>query len=107
MYNSCPKCNRISIIYPQKKYSLMKGSKIKSKSKVRIPLRAGLLRKYGYSVKNPQKLREKSLASAVGEYGALSVFRKLNALMILNMNKDPYMSNMYKKDRNWVRKKFM
>lgn len=113
---SCNSCNRFTVIPPLSSFSplrsslkspLFTGGKNNIRGNVRIPLKKGLLTKYGYSISNPDSLRQISLASAVSEYGPLSVFRKLNALMVLNMNNHPKMSQKYKKDRNWVRSTFM
>ena len=53
------------------------------------------------------KLRRKSLKCAVKKYGALSTFRKLNAIAILNKNRSSELSKKMIKDRNWVKKTYM
>jgi hypothetical protein len=78
------------------------------KSKVRIPVRKNnMLKKYGFSAKLSARSRHKSLERAVHEYGALSVFRKLNAIAIFNKNKNPELASKFNADKNWVKKKFM
>jgi hypothetical protein len=47
------------------------------------------------------------LEKASTEYGALSVFRKLNVLATFNKNAHPELSNKFKKDREWVKKHLM
>ena len=97
------------------KSSSRKSSKRRSKSRsksrktsslVRIPLKKGLLTKYNYSIYNTDKSRHESLQKAVKEYGALSVFRKINALYILSRNINPVLAQKYTKDRNWIKKKY-
>lgn len=82
-------------------------SRSRSKSPVRIPTKKGELTKYGYSVYDPQKDRHKSLKRASKEYGALSVFRKLNVLVIYNLNINPKLAKKYKIDRDWIKKNLM
>lgn len=86
-------------------------SRIKSKRRsgalIRIPVKKGLLRKYDYSVHDTQRVRQKSLRAASKEYGALSVFRKLNVLVTYNKNTNPKLSSKFKKDRDWVRDHLM
>ena len=53
------------------------------------------------------KLRRKSLKCAVKKYGALSTFRKLNALTTLNKNRNPVMSKKTLKDREWVKTTYL
>lgn len=80
----------------------------KSKSKVRIPVRKnGMLKKYGFSSKLPDQERHKSLERAVQEYGALSVFRKLNAISTFNKNKNPALASKFNADKNWIKKMYM
>jgi hypothetical protein len=77
------------------------------KSKVRIPVMKGKLSKYGYHVHDLQTKRYKSLERATKEYGALSVFKKLNVLVTFNKNVHPELSKKFKKDREWVKKNLM
>jgi hypothetical protein len=71
------------------------------------PLKKGKLSSTGYSVKKPLKTRHKTLNSLVKKEGALKAFRQLNALVIFNKNSSPTKSKTFKRDRNWIRKKFM
>jgi len=67
------------------------------------PLRKGELSKYGYSMKETVEDRHKALNKAIKEYGALGVFRKLDAVAKLTKRTIPEASKIYEKDRNWVR----
>lgn len=76
-----------------------------------IPLRnSGILSAQGYEdVKKKSELsRHRALMKVVrtGE-PPLSLFRRLNVLMILFKNKDPKLSKIFKKDRDWVKTKLL
>lgn len=70
------------------------------------PLRKGELSKYGYSMRESQEDRHKALRKAIEEYGALGVYRKLDAVTKLTERTIPDASKIYEKDRNWVRDSF-
>jgi hypothetical protein len=89
-------------------FKVSSRSKSRSKSKVRIPVRkSGELKKYGYDIYISAAERRAALAKAVKKYGALSVFRKLNVLVIFNKNKHPDLSKKFKSDRDWVGKNYI
>ena len=66
----------------------------------------GALRRHGYSVKKDEGARHRALTKAIGEYGALSVYRKLNAQYVFRKNYDPKNAARFKADAEWVRDKF-
>lgn len=85
------------------------GSKKNSTRKTRIgPLRSGDLKKYGYTNVTTMTAvqRQAALTKAVKEYGALSIFRKLNAVYILTRTGSPASSAVFKMDRDWVKSQF-
>ena len=47
--------------------------------------------------------RHAALRKAEAKYGALSLFRKLNALFVYTKNSAPASSAIFLADRNWVR----
>jgi len=67
------------------------------------------LDKYGYkNVKTmPATKRRAALDKAVAAYGALSVFRKLNAISVYTRRTAPASSRIFLQDRNYVRSKYM
>lgn len=69
------------------------------------PLRKGELKKYGYSFRKPDLERHEALRKAVKEFGVLGVYRKLDAVAKLSVRAAPKASTVFKKDRNWVRKR--
>jgi len=71
------------------------------------PLRKGDLKKFGYSYKLPDDVRRKALTSAVEEYGALSTYRKLNAVAKLSGLSVPKAGQVFGADRNWVHNKYL
>ena len=69
-------------------------------------LRKGELIKYGYQYRLSDALRQKSLKKAVAQYGALSVYRKLDAVAKLSVRTAPDASKIFAKDRNWIRENY-
>ena len=80
-------------------------------AKVKIPLGpGGYLSKQGYvDVRNKSAaVRHRALAKVVaaGE-PPLGLFRRLNVLMILFRNRDPMLSQIFKSNRDWVKKTYL
>lgn len=89
--------------------SKAKASKAKVSKAIRIPpLKKGELTKHGYhNVKNlGVRVRRKALTSAVKEYGALKVLRKLGVLRTYHKRKAPSLAKKYYNNMKWSRKKF-
>jgi hypothetical protein len=70
------------------------------------PLKQGSLTDLGYSSSEWASTRRAALAKAVGKYGRLSTFRKLNAITTLMKNTSPSKSAIFKADRDWVKKTY-
>ena len=64
------------------------------------------LTKYGYSMREDEQKRHSALKKAVDEYGALGVYRKLDAVSKLTFRSIPQASKVYEKDRNWIKEKY-
>jgi len=78
---------------------------------IRIPISSnGYLSAHGYEdvAEKSELARHRALARVIrsGE-PPLGLFRRLNVLMILFKNKNPKLSKIFKRDRNWVKKKYM
>jgi len=71
------------------------------------PMKEGLLTSLGYSAEKGKTVRHKAIRKAVKKYGALSTFRKLQAVSTYTKRTSKGKSRTYKADRNWVRKMFM
>ena len=69
------------------------------------PLRKGELLKYGYSYKKSDLERHEALRRSVKEFGVLGVYRKLDAVAKLSVRAAPKASTVFKKDRDWVKKR--
>ena len=69
-------------------------------------LRKGELIKYGYQYRLSDSLRHSALKRAIDRYGALSVYRKLDAVAKLSLRTAPDASDIFSKDRNWVREHY-
>ena len=86
--------------------SLLRGeSKLKGPARFG-PLRKGELTKLGYSSKYPEEVRHIAIQKAVAAYGALGVYRKLDAVAKLSVHTIPAASAIYTADREWVKKTF-
>lgn len=81
----------------------------RSQSPVRIPLTSGSLGEHGYShvTEMSTTARHRALADAIYHENPLSVFRKLNALFVLNKNKHPATADIFESDRDWVKRTYM
>jgi len=67
-----------------------------------IPIKKGKLRRYGYSTAKSDRARHRALKKAIKEYGALSVFKMLNAQVILRKRTQPKAREIFEADRDWV-----
>lgn len=99
-------------VYPKKNYTIVHSACIKDRGlpgklapgKMGIaPLRQGELRKHGYVYRLPADQRREALKKAVNEYGALGVYRKLNAVSKLAVRTAPDASKAFAEDRNWIK----
>jgi len=70
------------------------------------PLKKGSLTDLGYSAADSSATRHASLSKAVGKYGRLSTYRKLNAVATLTKNTAPAKAAVFKADRDWVKKTY-
>jgi hypothetical protein len=77
-----------------------------SKCNVLFHLEKGTLSKFGYSMKKSQQSRHKSLKKAIKSVKPLSIYRRLNALYVLNKNKHPDNAKVFKDDAEWLKTKF-
>ena len=73
------------------------------KCNVLFHLEKGTLSKFGYSMKNSQQSRHKSLKKAIKSVKLLSIYRRLNALYILNKNRNPDNAKIFKDDAEWLK----
>ncbi|NBO59417.1 MAG: hypothetical protein EBU82_00435 [Flavobacteriia bacterium] len=69
------------------------------------PLRKGELMKHGYSYRKSDLDRHEALRKAAKEFGALGIYRKLDAVAKLSVRAAPRASAIFKKDRNWVKRR--
>jgi hypothetical protein len=71
-------------------------------------LKSGELGKHGYfNVKNiKMSKRRKALSSAIDDYGAQMLLKKLNALRVYQKNTNPKISSIFYQDMRWLRKKY-
>ena len=69
-------------------------------------LRKGELIKYGYQYRLSDSLRQTALKKAIKRFGALSVYRKLDAVAKLSLRTAPDASKIFSRDRNWVQENY-
>lgn len=66
-------------------------------------LRRGELKKYGYIYNESEEKRHIALKRAEKEFGALGVYRKLDAVAKLSKRTVPEASRVFTKDREWIK----
>lgn len=68
-------------------------------------LEKGVLSKFGYTNINSLSINErhKALKHALEKINPLSLYRKLNALYVLNKNRDPSLSKKFREDAEWIK----
>jgi len=72
---------------------------------VKIPIKkSGNLTKFGYGMKMAAGVRHAALLGAVRAHGWNPVIWKLNALSILNKNRNPKASEIFRRDMRWVQR---
>ena len=69
-------------------------------------LRKGDMIKYGYQYRLSDSLRQIALKKAIKRYGALSVYRKLDAVSKLSVRTAPDASKIFVRDRNWIKENY-
>jgi hypothetical protein len=69
-------------------------------------LRKGELLQFGYSYRLSDSVRRAALKRAVDRYGALGVFRKLDAVAKLSLRTAPDASHIFALDRDWIRRTY-
>ena len=71
------------------------------------PLRRGELIQFGYSFRLSDEARHKALQKAIKKFGALGVFRKLDAVAKLSKRTVPDASRVFANDRDWVKQNYI
>jgi hypothetical protein len=73
-------------------------------SKQLFVLEKGTLIKYGYHADISENDRHQALSRALADgLKPLSLYRKLNALYVLNKNQNRALAKLYRKDANWIK----
>ena len=119
-----PRCKKGEVIregYTRKAFVKKSGARIKSskvgpgcikatglskqrgtKGKQLFVLEKGTLTTYGYHANLTEEERHTALHKALANIKPLSLYRKLNALYVLNKNKSPIIASTYRADAAWV-----
>ena len=119
------KGDKLIVVKPKNNTTLVKASCIRNRG---LPgkgpregegigkLRKGELIKYGYTYKLANSVRHSALKRAISAHGktanarragAVSVYRKLNAVSKLAVRTAPDASRIFARDRNWVHREYM
>jgi hypothetical protein len=64
------------------------------------------LKKHGYVYESSRGARHHALNKAMREFGALGVYRKLDAVAKLSKNRVPKAAHVFKEDRDWIRRHY-
>lgn len=85
--------------------SCMPGRGRSHKGKQLFVLEKGTLGKYGYhNVESMTEVqRHRALHKAMGDMPSLSVYRKLNAVYVVNKSLNPNVAQIFKNDAEWVK----
>lgn len=70
------------------------------------PLKPGKLKVHGYSSTKSTEERHTALKRAVNAYGALAVYRMLQAIATYSKRTTPAKSHIYMADRNYIGQKY-
>jgi hypothetical protein len=103
--------NQVYRAYPKSSSTIVQAACIKDKGLpgkgplAIAPLRKGELLKHGYTYRKSDLERHEALRKAAKEFGALGVYRKLNAVAKLSKRTEPKISSVFKKDRDWVKRR--
>lgn len=103
--------NQVYRVYPKSSSTIVQAACVKDKGlpgkgpEEITPLRKGELLKYGYVYKKSDLDRHEALRKAAKEFGPLGLYRKLDAIAKLSIRAAPKASAIFKKDRDWVRKR--
>jgi hypothetical protein len=65
-------------------------------------MKKGLLKKYGYAAHKSPAARHAALRKAYKAYGGVSLFKKLQAQVVLRKRTQPAVRAVIESDRNWV-----
>ena len=60
-----------------------------------------------YSTSLPERERHEILRKKIRRYGALSVFRALNAQVVLRKRENSKAKRIFKEDRDWVKRNYL
>jgi len=72
-----------------------------------IRLSPGTLSRLGYKTSDNATNRRRALKRTLRNEDPLRIFRKMNALYVLNKNNYPSRASKYLSDRNWVKREYM
>ncbi len=97
-------------IRPQKSRFLVRAACVKDAGKVSgtpgVLKKKGVLLKYGYAWRLPEENRREALLRAVGKYGVLDIYTRLDQLAQKFESAKPKAAKVFASDRQWIARKF-
>lgn len=75
--------------------------------KVIKEIRVGLLKREGYAIDKPTSERQEALRRADRKYGSISLFRKLQAQVVLRKRIQPRARKVFEQDRDFVKRELL
>ena len=105
VYTVRPKANTIKVNATCVKNRGLPGKGVKDGEGIG-KLRKGEMIKYGYQYRLSDSLRQTALRKAIKRYGALAVYRKLDAVAKLSVRTAPDASKIFVRDRNWIKENY-
>ena len=103
------KKGKIVHVYPKSGSALVKASCVKDRGSGKTigPLKEGDLSRYGYKARSSEEARHKALKKAIEVYGALSTYRKLDAVAKLTVRTAPEAHVVFVEDRSWIQNNYV
>lgn len=80
-----------------------KKTRKRQSSRQLFVLKKGILTNYGYHADLAEPVRRQALQRAFATVTPLSLYRKLNAIYVLNKNRDKKRALIFRSDANWVK----
>lgn len=97
-------------IRPQKSRFLVRAACVKDTGKASgtpgVLKKKGVLLKYGYAWRLPEDNRREALLRAVGKYGVLDIYTRLDQLAAKFETAKPRAAKVFAGDRQWIARRF-
>ncbi len=89
--------------YRNRSHKRKRKTRRRQSSRQLFVLKKGILTNYGYHADLTEPVRRQALQRAFATVTPLSLYRKLNAVYVLNKNRDKKRALIFRSDANWVK----